>query len=122
MWARARYHLRLSSDEFWRLTPRQYHLLWEEHRERLIHDEMLLAWHPSAIRPGFASFAGVEGVSALDYMPTHRHSRRIRAGVKGTPEQQRAYSGWLAKRAQLAAEMRAGKGLCLDKVKRGEMI
>ena len=121
MWARARYHLRLSSKEFWCLTPRQFHLLWEEHREHMVHTEMLQGWTTAAVVN--SSPYRREGVSALQYMPSHRESPMRQASAKKlTAKQQRVRAGWLAKRAQVAAEMRAGGGACLAKLKRGEMV
>jgi hypothetical protein len=40
-WSTARFHLSLSSDEFFCLTPRQFHLLTEKHREAIQHREFL---------------------------------------------------------------------------------
>lgn len=42
LWSTAREVLKLSAAEFWELTPRQYHLLLERHRDKQKHTEWLV--------------------------------------------------------------------------------
>lgn len=41
MWSNARVHLRLSNREFYRLTPRLYHILLDRHKEQIEHTELM---------------------------------------------------------------------------------
>jgi hypothetical protein len=49
MWSIARYDLHLTTAEFYRLTLRQFHLLWERHREALAHREMVAAFTTASV-------------------------------------------------------------------------
>lgn len=68
-WSTARYHLRLSNREFFRLTPRQLHLLMERHHERATHNELLAGIVAATIANH--SFAPPKrALSPGDFMPS----------------------------------------------------
>ena len=72
-------HLRLSSAEFYRLTPRQYRLLMDRHQERAEHDELMFGILTSTI----VNFKGKmlrngSEVKPSDYMPILQAKERKR--------------------------------------------
>lgn len=68
LWAIALYDCRLSSEQFYGLTPRQFALLNDRHREALLHREMVSGQITAAvINYGFCR--PDEPVSAAMYMP-----------------------------------------------------
>jgi hypothetical protein len=73
-WAQARYDLRLKEQEFWLMTPRQFHLLWERHREEMIHREMIQAFTTAAVI-NFSLCRPDEAVAPKDFMPNFQLSK-----------------------------------------------
>jgi len=67
-WAQARYDLKLSEQEFWLLTPRQFHLLWDRHKEELLHRELIQAITTAAVI-NYSLCRPEEPVSHLKFMP-----------------------------------------------------
>ena len=70
-WAQARYDLRLSEREFWRLTPRLFHMLWDRHRSALIHREQLQAWTTAAVI-NFSAWPPEKAIAETVFMPSRR--------------------------------------------------
>lgn len=126
MWAQARICLRLSSEEFWALTPRQFHLLFDQYRKTLVHREMLHGFTTAAVKNA-SPWVKDDPAIPLHYMPNHpdfggtsEAARREAEAAKLTPEQQRAHADLQVKLIKLKAEMEAGKGEMLDRIRRGE--
>jgi hypothetical protein len=76
-WSNARVYLGLTSEDFFRLTPRQYHLLMARYRDRREHEEFRLELIAGIISHTVATFAGKtlkDGASLhyQNFMPTFR--------------------------------------------------
>ena len=65
----ARFHLRMSDEEFFRLTPRQLHILTKRHRERTEHQEYLSAIVASTVA-NFSLGAPKKPLKPSDFMPS----------------------------------------------------
>lgn len=65
----ARFHLRLSDEEFGALTPRQFHLLLDRHRERAEHEHYLAALI-AATTANFSLGAPKKPLTPSDFMPS----------------------------------------------------
>jgi hypothetical protein len=71
MWAVAVYDFHLTTEQFYKLTPGQWLLLWKRYREALSHREMTAGYTTAAVyNSGFARPEST--VSALDFMPSHQ--------------------------------------------------
>ena len=81
MWAQARYDLGLTTEEFWRLTPRMFHMLYARHREALLHREMVAAFTTAAVI-NFSMGAPKQPVPPVRFMPNHRDTGRIQPARK----------------------------------------
>lgn len=99
-WAQARYDLRLTEEEFWRLTPRLFHLLWERHRERIIHTELLHAWTTAAII-NFSGYGPEKPVPESTFIPNRRTAPDPES--EGEPIGDDEMSAYRSKVANLAA-------------------
>ncbi len=71
----ARFHLRLSDSEFFRLTPRQFHLLLARHQEQTEHQEYLSAIIASTVA-NFSLGAPKKPLKPSDFMPSLRAKAR----------------------------------------------
>lgn len=116
LWATARYDLGLSTAEFYDLTPRQFSLLMDAHKRRLIHAEMIGAFTTAGVI-NFSFAPPQKPVLPKEFMPN------FRAEQEPVPENVQAYSeeeivDWHARIANLAAEMKAGGGPMLDELNR----
>jgi hypothetical protein len=67
----ARVHLGLTDEEFYALTPRQFHLLIDQHRERVEHQELLAGTVASAVA-NWSMKSPKEPLCAADFMPSRR--------------------------------------------------
>ena len=69
--------MRLSRDEFFAITPRQFHLLWDRRREDLLHRELCHAYTSAAVY----NLLGVpeERIPETAFMPNHRASAKGQA-------------------------------------------
>ena len=65
----ARFHLRLSDEEFGALTPRQFHLLLARHREKTDQEHYLAALIASTVA-NFSLGAPKKPLRPSDFMPT----------------------------------------------------
>jgi hypothetical protein len=106
LWAIARYDLRLTGAEFYALTPRQFTLLCERHRESLAHREMIGAYITTAVK-NFSMCPPEEPAAMTDYMPSHR-AASTRAPELSEEDLQRQ-SDWNIRVAELAAAQMQGK-------------
>ena len=101
MWAQARYDLGLTTEEFWRLTPRMYHMLFARHREALLHREMVAAFTTAAV-VNFSMGAPKQPVPPVRFMPNHPDSGAAatpgRVNRKAVAEGIRAFFGPLVKK------------------------
>lgn len=116
MWAIAVHDLCLSTEQFYGLTPRQFHLLAEAHRRHLSHMEMLPAYTTAAVI-NYSLGAPDEPVQPTRFMP---HWRQPKSAPSVT---HRRYTedeviDWQARVAQLAAEMKQGHGAMLDEIRK----
>jgi hypothetical protein len=69
LWATARYDLRLSDEEFWALTPRQFDALVRRHRRHVESQELLFGQLTSWVaNTGFRTTA--EPTTPTDFMPS----------------------------------------------------
>jgi hypothetical protein len=69
--------LKLSNREFYELTPRQYHLLLDKHREQIKHTEWLTGVIASAIA-NWSHWAPEVAMRPMDFaLPTLRGDRRL---------------------------------------------
>ncbi len=123
MWAQARYDLRLSDSEFWALTPRLFHLLFDRHRAAMVHREMLHAFTTAAVINS-APFEREAAALPLHYMPNHEDYRPSGSPVRAAPkaftqEQSRAHTALQAKIFLLSAEQKRGGGELTDKIVAG---
>ena len=67
----ARFHLRLSDEEFFCMTPRQLHVLTARHHEQTEHQEFLSAIVASTIA-NFSLAAPKKPLKPSDFMPSLR--------------------------------------------------
>ncbi len=110
--------MRLSTEEFWTLTPRQFHLLMDRHREQKLHLEMLLGWNTAATINA-APFAREEPATAIQFMPNHPDFAG--EGKQDlTDDQEDANADYMAKVMQVAAELKAGGGAMLTRLLEGK--
>lgn len=109
MWAQARCHLHISSEEFWGLTPRQFHLLYEQHRNRLVHLELLFGWNTASIL-NTAPYPREEAASPLQFMPNHS------GFVHDAEDESQQNEEYMERVLQLAAELKAGTGPTLARI------
>ncbi|SEB40655.1 hypothetical protein [Terriglobus roseus] len=117
MWAQGRYDLGLSEDEFWRLTPKQFHLLYDRHREAMLHREMTAAFTTAAVINS-SMCAPKDGVGAIEFMPNHPSFTNRESPTQAiSEEKQVAHADYMAKVLQLAAELKQGHGPLLTKIK-----
>ena len=114
MWATARHSLGLSTEEFYDLTPRQFHLLAEAHRKRLAHQEMIQAYTTAAII-NYSLAAPDDPAQPIQFMPHYRKSAPAEA-VPANPITQDELTDWQTRVANLAAEMKAGHGPMLSEI------
>jgi hypothetical protein len=70
-WSIARVHLGLSDDQFYCLTPRQFHLLLDQHREQVEHQELLSGIIASAVA-NWSMGAPKKPLAPADFMPSRR--------------------------------------------------
>jgi hypothetical protein len=104
-WSAARFHFGLTDDDFFRLTPRQFHLLTDRHAERTQHQEYLfgilaaVAVNHSFNPPKKATVPG-------DFMPSlakERQRRKPRENRKAIANHLRAFL-----MAQMKAQQKKG--------------
>lgn len=116
MWAVARYSLHLSTEEFYALTPRQFHLLVEAHHKRLAHQEMIQAYTTAAVI-NYSLAAPEQGVKPTDFMPHYRRPEadaKTASAPKFTADE---LQDWQTRVMNLAAELKQGHGPMLDEIK-----
>ncbi len=108
------------------MTPRQFHLLFEQYKKSLAHREMLHGFTTAAVMNS-SYWPLKEPASPLDFMPNHEGfgggsaaARRAAAVENLTPAQQRERLELQTKLFKLKAELEAGKGEMLDRIRRGE--
>jgi hypothetical protein len=68
-WSCARFNLRLTDEEFYSLTPRQFDALLKRHREKIEHTELLAGVIASAIA-NFSLGGLKEPAKPADFMPS----------------------------------------------------
>lgn len=104
MWSYALVSLRISHRLFWQLTPRQFDLLAQRHREELAHRELCSAFTTAAVVNH--SFCPPEKpVPPSQWMPNLE--RPPERPAPPTEAQQSAKNAFDAQVAQLTAEMKA---------------
>lgn len=121
-WAQAVYDLRLTSEQFWALTPRLFHVLYERHKAALVHTEMCHAFTTAAVL-NTSPWPQKKASTPLQWMPNHRRfavSSAPKALKKLTPTQARQHEEKQAKLFALVAELKRGHGPMLDKIAKGE--
>ena len=72
-----RFHLHLTDAEFFALTPRQFHLLLDRHREMTEHQEFLAGIVASAVA-NFSLGAPKQPLRPKDFMPTRAVSKLVK--------------------------------------------
>jgi len=77
----ARVHLGLTDVEFYRLTPRQYDLLVDRHRERTDHLELLSGIVAAAVA-NWGMRAPKKPLTAADFMPSRFTPKREKRSDK----------------------------------------
>jgi hypothetical protein len=78
----ARVHLGLTDRQFYALTPRQYHVLLDQHRECVEHQDYhreLLTGIIASTVANFAMGAPKKPLSPRDFMPSRSRGGRARA-------------------------------------------
>lgn len=98
----ARYDLRLSEDDFWGLTPREYHALLERHEEA----ERRVDLRFGTIGELIAIAAGIKGrdsdkvLRSVDLFPSLRSAPKAATAPDGRPAaivlEDSVAEGWLA--------------------------
>jgi hypothetical protein len=73
-WSMARVQLCLSDADFYALTPRQFHLLVDQHRERVEHQELLTGILAANI-VNWSMHAPEKAKVASDFMPCRARAR-----------------------------------------------
>lgn len=115
MWAVAQYDLHLTAEEFYALVPRQFHLLTEARRKHLAHQEMIQAYTTAAII-NYSLAAPDEPAQPTQFMP-HYQKPKLDGDVVQNTISEDALLDWQTRIANLAAELKAGKGPLLDEIK-----
>ena len=105
MWSNALFNLRVRHKLFWKLTPRQYDLLVQRHREALTHREMVAAFTTSAVVNH--SFSPPDKPVPPSHWMPHFEPPRVSVATPATPKQMEAKAEFDGKAAQLTAEMKA---------------
>ena len=77
----ARFHLRLSDEEFFRLTPRQFHLLLARHREHAEHQQFLVGILASTVA-NFSMSAPKTPLTPADFMPRPSKKKKERSAPR----------------------------------------
>ena len=101
MWSHAVYALRVKPKLFWKLTPKQYTLLCDRHRDELVHREMVAAFTTAAI-VNFSLSAPEKPVAPLEWMPNYK-APQIAAPSSHSKADRTAFD---CRRAQLTAELK----------------
>jgi hypothetical protein len=114
LWAQARYSLRIPSTEFYALTPRQYSLLMDAHRNRLLHAEMVQAQTTAAV-VNFAFGAPEDPVNPSMFC-FHLPEKKVQESAPKRYGEDEIIE-WQARVANLAAEMKMGGGPMLDAIR-----
>lgn len=70
-------HLQVTDEEFWALTPRQFHLLLARHRERTEHRE-LLAGLIAATTANHSFAPPKKPLAPADFMPSQWAKKRAK--------------------------------------------
>ena len=103
MWAFARQDLRLSAEEFYALTPRQFHAMADRHQQGREHQELLFAQLTSWVAyTGFKSTK--ERIPERQFMPSQwgsaapkRRKKRRRSRAAIADEIRATMANFLAK-------------------------
>ena len=74
MWSYARYHLRLSRDELFACTPRQYDWLCKQHKQETITREFLFG-QVAQTTANFSMRAPDKGYEVTRFMPSQRENK-----------------------------------------------
>lgn len=105
MWSFALYNLRISHEVFWQLTPRQFSLISDRHREHLAHREMCHAFTTAAVVNH--SFSPPEKpIPPSEWMP-HYEQPNVPPSVPATAEQLEAKAAFDGQSFQLSLELKA---------------
>lgn len=115
LWTIARYNLGLSTEEFYSLTPRQFHLLNEAHRKSLVHREMIQAYTTAAII-NYSLGAPETPAQPVDFIP-HYQRPASEASTKPVKLTEGELQDWNTRVMNLAAELKQGHGPMLDAMK-----
>lgn len=110
------YDLGLSSEQFYALTPRQFHLLSEVHRRRLLHHEEIQAYTTAAVI-NYSLGAPEDAVQPMRFMPHWKTPQQVVA-TTGTAFTEDVILDWQTRVANLAAEMKQGHGPMLDEIRK----
>ena len=89
------------------MTPRQFHWLWDEYRETLLHTELMFGLNTSAVVNH--SFNHPEKwISHTEYMPNLRHRETPSKAITEEEKEQRreAMIDFQAQAAQLSLELK----------------
>jgi len=116
MWTVAVYDLHLTTDQFYELTPRQFHLLTEAHRRHLSHMEMIQAYTTSAVINTMG--APEEPVPPTKFMPNWRQPKQAPSDTQFKRLTLAEITDWQARVVNLAAELRQGHGPMLDEIRK----
>jgi hypothetical protein len=92
-------HLGLADEEFYALTPRQHHVLVDQHLERTEHAELLAGTIAAAVA-NWSMGAPKKPMCAADFMPSRQgrerkepskrlNRKKIAAGIRAFLEDQR---------------------------------
>jgi hypothetical protein len=73
-WSVARVQLGLTDGEFFALTPRQFHLLVDQHRERVEHQELLSGIIASTVA-NWSMTGPRKALTPSDFMPSRRQAK-----------------------------------------------
>jgi hypothetical protein len=71
------HHLGMSTDEFFRLTPRQFDLLMQQHRERVEYEEYMAGLLAATVA-NFSMGAPKKPLEPADFMPSRRQKARTK--------------------------------------------
>lgn len=82
------------------MTPKQFHLLWERHREELVHREMIQAFTTAAVI-NFSLSRPDEAVAPRDFMPNFMVP--VKPEPEGEPVSSEEMQDYLSKRAHVSA-------------------